>query len=99
MDHFDRPRNQISHSSVSSFHSSTNYQPDLPRVPLIQDTSQQEEKNDANINALFMKGPKRKRLAKVLPFQQLTFTDLTTPRRLAMLAIGASVDVMAPVRL
>lgn len=94
MDHFDRPRNQISHSSVSSFHSSTNYQPDLPRVPLIHD---QEEKNDAN--ALFMKGPKRKRLAKVLPSQQLTLTNLTTPPRLVMLAIGASVDVMAPVRL
>lgn len=63
MDHFDLPRNQISHSSVSSFHSSNNnYQPDLQRVPLSHDPPQQEEKNDAN--ALFMKGPKRKRLAK-----------------------------------
>lgn len=68
MDQFDRPKPSSSHPSsvpppsYSSFHTTSAYPPEPQRIVIPQEQQQEDKPEPAPV---FMKGPKRKRLAKV----------------------------------
>lgn len=99
MDPFDRSRNMsstaVESQSAYSFHTNNHYQLDPPHISLPPD-SNGEDKSDSN--APFMKGPKRKRLAKVGDNCSIFDPNLCSCHtRPAMLVTKANDDAMEQV--